>query len=330
MIDNRPPPTVDVHAHAVPSAVIETISEGVDGVRLERRNGQLHFLFDDGYRSAPVEPALVDVELRLHEMDRQGIDVQLLSGFIDVSAHHLSDESALRYAELFNDAMSDIEQAHPDRFRCFATLPTRSVESSVAELARCIDERGFIGAEIPAGQAADASLEGLWAAFDASQSVVLLHPESSTTAAYPYFLGNYVGNPAETTLAASTLMLSGRLERFPAATVILVHGGGFLPYQLGRLQRGWAQFGATFGASNEVDPSALARRFFFDTVLHDPSSVDYLIRTVGADRVVVGTDYPFAMGEDDPIGLLASAQSADEATIAQIRRNNPAPFLREV
>lgn len=316
---------MDVHAHAVPAAVINAIDDGFDGVRLERTGGRLHFVFADGYRSAPVEPALVDVDRRLREMDRQGIDVQLLSSFIDVSAHHAHPTQARRYAELFNDALSGIELTHPDRFRCFATLPTQSVDTSVEELERSITQLGFIGAEIPAGHASAPSQENLWRAFDATRSVVLLHPESSTTAGYPYFLGNFVGNPAETTLAAASLMLSGRLERHPAVEVILVHGGGFLPYQLGRLQHGWEEFGRGFGAQNDAAPAELARRFYFDTVLHDADAIAHLIKVVGQDRVVVGTDYPFAMGETQPLDRLRSIPGIDEATFADIAFRSPLP-----
>lgn len=119
-------------------------------------------------------------------------------------------------------------------------------------------------------------------------------------------------------------MLSGRLERYPGAEVILVHGGGFLPYQLGRLQHGWEQFGGAFGATNGTAPNQLAQKFYFDTVLHDADAIAHLIRTVGADRVVVGTDYPFGMGESQPLELLRSVPGLDAETFAAIVSRNPA------
>lgn len=297
---------IDVHAHAVPEGVIELVEAGVKGVSLEREGSALRFQFEGGLRTAPIEPGLLDVDERLRQMDAQGVEIQILSSFIDVGAHHASPDSAIEYARIFNDELAAIVAGHPDRFQGFATVPTQAPDSGAAEVLRTTQEHGFVGAEISAAAAMDGSLDDMWAQFDAARSLVLIHPESSTTAQLPYFLGNYVGNPAETTMAAADLLLSGRLEKYGNVEIFLVHGGGFLPYQIGRLEHGWKQYGQTFGANISSTPKELLRRFHFDTVVHDKATLSHLISVVGPDRVVVGTDYPFAMGDKAPVATVAA------------------------
>lgn len=313
---------VDVHAHVVPAGVIDSVESGVDGVRLVREADTIRFRFSSGSLSAPVEPGLVDVHERLRYMDRQGVEIQLLSSFIDVSAHHCDPHSAVRYARLFNDSLAQLVDSHPDRFRAFATVPSQLDDMGAGELRRCVDDLGFVGAEIPAARAADPLWEPLWEAFEETASLVLLHPESSTTAQLPYFLGNFVGNPAETTLAAGALMFSGRVERFPNVSVLLVHGGGFLPYQIGRLDHGWQQYGSRFEAAMTETPRELLNRFYFDTVLHDPASLTHLLDTVGPGRVVLGTDYPFVMGDAAPLTTLESQAQLSPQDVERVKRHN--------
>ena len=189
---------------------------------------------------------------------------------------------------------------------------------------------GFVGVEIPAASTRDTSLEPVWAEAERLGAIVLVHPEASTTSDLPYFIGNYVANPAETTAAAAALILSGVLERYPDLAVVLVHGGGFLPFQIGRLAHGSRQYGSRFGASNTMSPRDQLRLFYFDTVLHDPEALAYLIRMVGHDRVVAGTDDPFAMGDLDPAKTIDAMTHLDAEQRADIRRNNAARLLQRV
>jgi aminocarboxymuconate-semialdehyde decarboxylase len=293
---------VDVHAHCVPQSLYERVSEGdstLGIVAIPTPDGP-RWEFDGGAISGPVEELLVDIEARISFMDRVGISVQLLSSFIDVGAHQMADDRSVAYARSFNDALAGTVASDRTRFRGLATLPLSTPEAAADELVRTIREHGFVGAELPASFVRRGDLEPLWRRAAEKDALLLIHPEAAATSQLPYFLGNFVGNPAETTVAAATLIMSGVLERYRDLRIVLVHGGGFLPYQAGRLNHGFYQYGSDFGAQLKSPPAEHIRRFYYDTILHDPDNLAHLVRTVGPNRVVVGTDYPYPMGDSDP------------------------------
>lgn len=320
-------PAIDVHAHVVPAALLDALEgDNAFGIALSNGEGGPYLTFSTGHRTAPIEPGLMDLERRLDAMDVQGVSVQLLSSFIDVGAHHVDESMAPDYARLFNDTLASLISLAPTKFRGLATLPTRTPMNAVAELERVVDELHFVGVEVGAMAACDPNMEPVWQAAADLGSIVLIHPEASTTSTLPYFLGNLVGNPAETTQAAASLIMSGVLERHPDLTLVLVHGGGFLPYQAGRLRRGFEQYGSRFGATLTTSPVDQLRRFYYDTVLHDAGIARALVGTVGADRVLVGTDYPFAMGDDNPQRTVAGLHLSEEES-HQILSGNATALL---
>lgn len=323
---------VDVHAHCVPQILYDRVSEGDQtlGVAAVPTPDGPRWKFDGGAISGPVEELLVDVEARVGFMDRAGISVQLLSSFIDVGAHQMSDDRAVTYARSFNDALALTVEDYPARFRGLATLPLTTPEAAAEELARTVREHGFVGAEVPASGVLRDDLELLWRAAAETDAVLLIHPEAAATSQLPYFLGNFVGNPTETTVAAASLIMSGVLERHPDLRIILVHGGGFLPYQAGRLNHGFRQYGARFGAQLKSPPAELIRRFYYDTILHDTDNLTHLVRTVGADRVVVGTDYPYPMGDADPHRTVGELEFLFDDEIRMIKEDNVVNMLSAI
>jgi aminocarboxymuconate-semialdehyde decarboxylase len=323
---------VDVHAHCVPQSLYERVSEAdstLGIVAIPTPDGP-RWEFDGGAISGPVEELLVDVEARVSFMDRAGISVQFLSSFIDVGAHQMSDNRAETYARSFNDALAATVEDYPTRFRGLATLPLTTPEAAADELLRTVREHGFVGAEVPASGVLREDLEPLWRTAAEADAVLLIHPEAAATSPLPYFLGNFVGNPAETTVAAATLIMSGVLERHPDLRIILVHGGGFLPYQAGRLNHGFCQYGARFGAQLKSPPAEYIRRFYYDTILHDPDNLAHLVRTVGADRVVVGTDYPYPMGDADPHRTVGDLKFLFDNEIRMIKEDNVINMLNAI
>jgi aminocarboxymuconate-semialdehyde decarboxylase len=298
----EPRALIDVHAHCVPQSLYQRVAAGGPtlGISAIPTPDGLRWRFDGGAVSGPVEELLVDVEARLGFMDRAGISMQLLSSFIDVGAHQMLEERAVAYAQTFNDALAATVDTCRTRFRGLATLPLCTPEAAGDELVRAVGELGLVGAELPASCVHRENLEPLWRRAAELGAVLLIHPEAAANSPLPYFLGNFVGNPAETTVAAAMLIMSGVLERYPDLRVILVHGGGFLPYQAGRLNHGFREYGKRFGARLKSPPAEQLRRFHYDTILHDPDNLAHLVHTVGADRVVVGTDYPFPMGDANP------------------------------
>lgn len=181
---------------------------------------------------------------------------------------------------------------------------------AAAELRHATTELGMVGIEIATTVAGvdlvAAELEPFWAAAAELGSLVLLHPMDPLPGIdlKQHFLDNMVGRPAETTIAIARLIMAGLFDRHPDLRVCVVHGGGFLPYQVGRMQRGWTAKPALAATDLETAPIETIKRLYFDTIVHNPLALRYLIDLVGADRITLGTDYPFEAGDPDPIGTV--------------------------
>lgn len=323
---------IDIHAHCVPSGLIETLlAEGrwldIDVLR-DGTGTRIRFA---GVLTALLDPSLSDLPARIEAMDRMGVDRQVVSPFIDLTGYWLDVEPGRRYCGLFNDLMADTVARVPDRLSALATVPLQSGEAAAAELLRAVTQLGMVGAEIGTdtgpGQLDDDDLEPFWEVAADLGCLVLIHPNAAARAQLPYLLSNFVGNPADTTMAAARLMFGGVLDRHPALRVCLVHGGGFLPYQIGRLDRGFRAYGAEFGARLTSAPRELLGRLYHDTVLHSIDAIRMLIDLVGVEQVLLGTDYPFEMGDLDPLSTLATVPGLDDRGRRLIARGNAERLL---
>lgn len=306
---------IDVHAHCVPDGFLPALARERLGVEVVR-DGEATRIQFAGIRTAPLVPSLSDLPARLAAMDRTGVRRQIVSPFIDLLGHALDEAAGRRYCALFNDLMAQTVKRAPDRLSALATVPLQAPAAAAEELHRAVSELGMVGVEIgtDAGsrQLDDAELEPFWAAAAGLGCLVLIHPNAAARQRLPYFLSNLVGNPADTTLAAARLMFGGVLDRHPQLRICLVHGGGFLPYQVGRLEHGFRTFGDRHGARLASAPRDLLARFYYDTVLHSPGMLGTLIDLVGPERILLGTDYPFPMGDPDPMATLAAIPGLDE------------------
>jgi aminocarboxymuconate-semialdehyde decarboxylase len=319
---------IDVHAHGIPDGFRHALADGgaALGVEFIDTGNGTKVSFAGINTSAPLKPELADHDVRLAAMDGAGISVQLVSPFIDLVGYALPGPAGATYSRLVNELMAETVRRHPDRLRALATVPLQDGELAAEELRHAVTVLGMAGVEIgthtPDGHLDDPQLEPFWAAAAELGCLVLLHPLSGGSAQTPYFLGNLVGNPAETTMAAARLMFGGVLDAYPGLEICLVHGGGFLPYQAGRLEHGFQTLGTTRGAKLRTSPRELLTRFHYDTVLHSGPMLRTLIDLVGAERVLLGTDYPFEMGDADPITTLATIPDLTTADRDLIVREN--------
>lgn len=301
--------TIDVHAHCIPVGVVETLQAeaGRYGIEIVEREGKRFAVIAGRVDTGPFMNAFFDVERRLAAMDATGVQVQLLSSWIDMSAYALKPEAGRRYARMFNESLAATVEQYPDRFSGLCTVPLQSPRAAADELRSAVAELGMVGAEIATTvdgrDLDDPELEPFWATAEELQSLILIHPYASLAGrgVSRYFLGNLVGNPAESTIAVAHLIFGGVLERHPDLKVCLVHGGGFAPYQAGRWDRGFAADARGAAVNLTRPPSEWLRRLYYDTVLHSSGSLRFLIDFVGADHVVLGSDYPFEMGEQAPL-----------------------------
>jgi aminocarboxymuconate-semialdehyde decarboxylase len=296
-------------------------------------DGEKHWVGIASTRPVAVPPNVIDTDKRLEVMDRTGVDVQVLSPWMRLSACELNVDTSPTFARAFNEAMADVVAAHPRRFIAMANLPLRNPRAAVDELRHCVSELGMVGAEIATRPGwrdlDDPAFEPLWSAAEELECALLVHPLHALAgrAVERHFLGNLVGNPAESTVAIGHLVFGGVVERHPRLRLCFVHGGGFAPYQIGRWDHAFREDVRGCAANLTAPPSEWLRTMYFDTVVHSPLALGYLVAAVGADQVVMGSDYPFEMGDPAPVDAVRAAPGIDARQADNIAAENALRLL---
>ena len=330
--------TIDVHTHCVPVGVIEALvaDGGRHGIEITQQDGRYAALIAGRVQTRPILPSLLDLPARLAAMDAAGVDVQVLSSWIDLTAYALDGTTGSRYSRMFNEALAATVAEAPERFQAVATVPLQSPDRAAAELRHAVTDLGLVGTEIATTvdgiELDDPSLEPFWSAAEELQALVIVHPLASLAGrnVKRYNLSNLVGNPAETTVALGHLVFGGVLERHPGLRLCLVHGGGFAPYQVGRWDRAFRTNAQGAAAHLTRPPSEWLRTLYFDTVLHSPLSLRHLIDVVGVEQVVLGSDFPFVMGEPDPVGAVTEVPGLSAPEQALVLQGNLEALLSGV
>jgi aminocarboxymuconate-semialdehyde decarboxylase len=314
---------IDLHNHVIPPTIIAAMRAQPEryATRIE---GPAHApVLVRGKLRLPLAAELFDVEAKLESMDRKGIEIAVLSPGPQVFFHNLAEADGIEAARIVNEGTAAMVARNPARLRGMATLPLQHPEAAVAEMERTGKEYGFKGVEIattaPGGEIAGPKYRPLLRRAQELKLTVFAHPNTVGAGGRLecYYLTNLIGNPLDTTIMVANLMFSGALDELPALKMLLAHGGGFAPYQVGRLVHGQRVRPET-RAGSPSSAKDLLKRFWFDTITHDPQALRFLIDLVGADRIVVGTDAPFDMGDDNPRSIL-STLSVEE--VAVLRRN---------
>jgi aminocarboxymuconate-semialdehyde decarboxylase len=311
---------IDVHCHFIPPTLVDKLEkEGpARSIVVKERDGKAFVSFAERDRTQAFPAGMLDLDDRLMWMDDRGVDVQILSAWMDFSAYVLDPEDGLWLTRSLNDLTAEAISERGDRFRAMAAVPLQEPKLAADELRRAVVELGMVGVEIATSVVDDELDEErlgiFWSAAEELDVLVLIHPYASLGGdrLERYFFSNIVGNPAEETVAAAHLIFGGVLERHPRLKVCLTHGGGFLPYQIGRQDRGYVARSDVTAARLGSPPSSFLRRFLYDTIVHDPSALHFLVERVGADRVVLGSDYPFPMGDPDPVRTIEDAGLAPD------------------
>jgi aminocarboxymuconate-semialdehyde decarboxylase len=206
--------------------------------------------------------------------------------------------------------------AHPTRFMGIATLPMQAPEKAADELKRAVTKLGLRGtmfaSNIMGKNLDDPSFEPVWATAEELGAFIFIHPNNVAGAdrLRSYYLTNLIGNPLDTTIAAACLIFGGVMDRFPKLRVCLAHGGGFTPYQAARWEHGW-KVRPEPKKNVKTQPVDIAGRFFYDTILHSAAVLEFMIGHVGADRVLLGSDYPYDMGMLDCVAHVRGLKIAD-------------------
>lgn len=307
-------PTIDVHAHVATPQADAMLAGHPELTRQAAEDAATAGEASRDYNREHIGsliPRLTDPGLRLASMDASGVDIQTVSA-TPAPRHWTDAELAQRYTRASNEEVAAHCAAAPRRLRPIATAPLHHPEIAVAEVAHAVETLGAIGVQIststgPGRELDDRRHEPFWAWVEEKELPVLIHPWGCSLGARLNvgYMFNHVGNPTETSVALSRLIFGGVLDRHPGLRIWAAHGGGWLPSYSGRADHAW-QRRSDARTCNRV-PSAYLRDIFVDALVYTPAALRFLVQEQGADRVTIGTDYPFDMGVDDPIERLAQA-----------------------
>jgi aminocarboxymuconate-semialdehyde decarboxylase len=323
---------VDTHAHFMPLPFLRSLAQegGPPNYTVDMSNPDAPSIPLGGTRIV-LDPTYWDLDKRLVRMNGQGVHTHALS-LTAPMVHWAAPERGAKLARLVNDAMQEAHTAFPERFVGCATLPLQDPALALAEINRVAGMKGIRGFYLPTNagrELGDPAFFPLYERCEALGLPVLLHPVGVIGAerlAKQYYLNNLLGNPMDTTIAAAHLVFGGVMDRYPKLNVVLPHSGGALPFLWGRLQHGQNVRAETKGKAQKpfID---YVRRFHYDTIVHSPDLLRFLVGLVGADHVMLGSDYCFDMGYEKPREIIMQAGlSAPERD--KILGGNAAKLLR--
>jgi aminocarboxymuconate-semialdehyde decarboxylase len=303
---------IDVHTHILPEKLpdFRKVTGGERFVRLDHYAPGRARMMVDGSVFRDIESNSWNVEARLAECDAAGVDVQVLSTVPVLFSYWAEPGSALELAQRLNDHIAEAVAGHPARFAGLGTIPMQSPVLAIRELERCVRDLGLSGVEIGSNvNGANLDSPELFPIFEAAASLnaaVFIHPweMAGRDRMTRYWLPWLVGMPAETSLAICSLIFGGVLERLPALRIGFAHGGGAFPATIGRIVRGFEVRPDLCAVSNDVSPGEYVKRIYLDSLVHDPRTLRYLVDLMGADRIALGSDYPYPLGEARPGALI--------------------------
>jgi len=306
-------PVIDTHGHLlVPEA--GALADGQPGEAADAAAELLSFgaasVEANRAQIRQIWPRLTSVTRRLDDLDAMGVDIQLV-GPMPMHRYWAGPELAAKLTAVINEAVAAHCADGAGRLHGLGTLPLQHPALAVRELERAVHELGLKGVSVSTNvdgrELADRAFDPVWEAAADLGAVVFIHPWGCSLGARlgVNFLGNTFGQPTETALALSHLIFGGTLDRHPGLKLLAAHGGGFLPTCIGRSDHAWASRPDARGCART--PSSYLHEIWYDALVYTPRALRHLVEAVGADRVVLGTDYPFDMGVTDPVERAAAA-----------------------
>lgn len=298
------PRAIDIHHHYVPPQILDEAKRHgrALGVELSEKEGRFRLSFAG---SAPhmLQPALMDVERRLEVMEKGKIAVAALEANTNSLGYRLTGEQGESWCRIYNEGVRELAGKHPDRFLATAIVPLQEPVRAAKVLQHGVGElkfrAAFIGTNVNGRYYNSKDFDPFWAEAEELDVLVVMHPEHIAGAERmgSYGLNAVCGNPADSTLSLGFLIYSGVFDRFPKLKLCALHGGGFFPYHLGRFDQEYVTGRGARPAECASPPSAYLKNLYFDTLVYDVDTLDYLRKKVGNERLMIGTDYPYTLGD---------------------------------
>jgi aminocarboxymuconate-semialdehyde decarboxylase len=322
---------IDTHAHYVPPQLTDAVAAGRKdiGVRLLSGGATPAFQFDDGFKTRPLFPRLIEPSAQRRVwLDEQRIDLQIVGTWPDMFGYGLPVEACIAWHRLLNDTLAAWCDENSERFAWIASVPLTDADAAARELDRAAGMKAvgvIISSNVENTNIGELALDPFWRAAEASGLPVLMHPVMVGPAprAAKFALAQVVQYTFDTTLGVGSLLMTGVLDRFPGLKLILSHGGGAFPYLAGRFDLMHARMDrAAQGNVAAQMPSAYAPRMLYDSIVHAPKPLRFLIDQVGLENVVLGTDYSFPPADMEPLQSLRRA-GLSAAAVTAIADDNP-------
>ncbi len=326
---------IDLHTHILPRTWPNLRERyGYGGfVEMEHHRPGCARMVIDGRLFREIEDNCWDPKRRLEDSDRHGVTVQVLSTVPVMFSYWAKPQDVHDLSRLLNDHIADVVREHPRRFAGLGLLPMQAPDLAIREMERCVGELGLSGVEIGSHvNAWELSDPALFPVFEAAQELgaaIFVHPWEvvGRERMARYWLAWLVGMPAETALAICSLIFGGVLERLPRLRICFAHGGGAFPGTIGRIEHGFRVRPDLCAVDNDGSPRDYLGRFYVDSLVHDADALRALLKLMGTERVALGSDYPFPLGEAEPGRLIESMTDLSTETKDRLLAGTALEFL---
>jgi aminocarboxymuconate-semialdehyde decarboxylase len=315
---------IDIHTHILPPEIPDFKKMfGYGGfIQLKECPGctDVDMVDDSGKFFRRIQQNCINPQVRIEECDKHHVHVQVLSTVPTMFNYAIKSQDGLTVSKVLNDHIAQVVKENPKRFVGLATAPLQDSKLAVKEAERCIKELNFkgfqIGSHVNDWNLNDEALFPFYEACEAMNAPLFVHPWDmrGQDKMQKYWLPWLVGMPMETSLAISSMIFGGVFERFPKLRVAFAHGGGAFPFTVGRIQHGFDSRPDLCAIDNKVPPMDYLGKFYFDSLVHDKKALKYLVDLVGKEKICLGTDYPFPLGEQEPGKLIEETFPNDKET----------------